>query len=407
MSTRAKFSSSGHRLWVVVLAAAAIAAIGMGLRNVIGLYMAPMSMELDIGREVFSLSVAIANIVWGLMAPFAGAAADRYGAGRVVATGGVATCAGLLMLWQGTSAAELYAAGVLLGLGIAGAGSSVMVGVVGRAAGPHELSRALAGVSLGAGIGILLALPLTHLLMDVLGWRASLFALSLVALLVLPLAFAVNGRPGPGHEGAGQSAGEALAEAFAHRGFWLLNAGFFVCGFHVVFYATHLPAYVADQGLQPGVAVMALMAVGIGNLIGTWAAGEWGRRRPKRYGLAAIYALRAVVFLAFLWVPVTPAMIVALSGALGLLWLATIPLTSGIVGSIFGGQWMTMLYGFVFLSHQAGSFLGAWAGGVAFDSLKSYDAMWWISAALGLLAAFLSLPISEKPLKRLAQGAAA
>lgn len=388
-------------LWAIVAAAASIAAIGMGLRQVVGLYLKPMSMDLAIGREDFALSVAIANIVWGLAAPFTGAVADRYGAGRVVLMGGLATGAGLFLMWGAQSAADLYAAGVFLGLGVAGAGINALVGTVGRAAGAEERTRAIAVIGMGSGIGILVALPYTHLLMDSIGWRGSLAVLAATAMLILPLAAIVRGRPGTPARHDDQALGAALRESFAQPGFWLLNASFFVCGFHVVFYGTHLPAYVADLDLEPWVAVAALMAVGIGNLAGTYLAGEWGRVLPKRNGLALIYGGRAFVFLAFLSLPPTAFTIIGLSAVLGLLWLSTVPLTSGLVGVMFGAQWMTMLYGIVFLSHQAGSFLGAWLGGVVFDRFQSYDAMWWISAGLGLAAALLSLPISERPVERL------
>ncbi|MEO1693639.1 MAG: MFS transporter, partial [Pseudomonadota bacterium] len=198
-----------------------------------------------------------------------------------------------------------------------------------------------------------------------------------------------------------QPLGNALSEALTHPSFWLLNVGFFVCGFHVVFYATHLPAYVSDQGLSPEVAVIGLSAVGIGNLIGTYLSGQWGKRYSKRYGLSFIYLMRAVVFLGFLYAPITPTTIVIFSALLGLFWLSTIPLTSALVATFFGPTWMTMLYGVVFLSHQLGSFLGVYMAGVLFDMTQSYDAMWWISVGLGVFAMVIHLPISERPVARL------
>lgn len=392
-------------LWLVVLAAASVAAIGMGLRQVVGLYMKPVTAELGVARETFGLAVAIANIVWGLAAPVAGAVSDLYGTGRVVVMGGLATGLGLLLMSRAATDFDLMLSGVFLGLGVAGAGINALVGAVARVAPPSERTSAIAAVGMGSGIGMLLALPYTHLLIERVGWQTSLLILAATSLAILPLAIPLTGRPAE-HTGiAPQSLGAALREAARHPSYWLLNASFFVCGFHVVFYGTHLPAYVADQGLEGWVAVAGLMAVGIGNLIGTWLAGQWGRSRPKRYGLALIYGARALVFLAFLALPATPLVIIGLSGALGLLWLSTVPLTSGLVATFYGPRWMTMLYGIVFLSHQAGSFLGAWLGGVAYDTLGSYDAMWWISAALGVFAAALSLPISEKPVARVAVAA--
>lgn len=382
--------------WVIILAAAAITAIGMGLRQVMGLYLKPVSEELVLGREVFALAIAIANIVWGVAAPITGAVSDSYGSGRVAAFGAVTTTAGLLMMYGARDEVHLIMSGVLLGLGVAGCGVNAMVGAVARAVTPELRTRAIAMIGMGAGIGILVAMPYTHLLMAWLGWKASLLVLAATAAALLPLAALVRGKPAQVHDEAPQNLGAALREAFAHPSFWLLNASFFVCGFHVVFYGTHLPAYVADKGLAPGVAVAALTMVGLGNLLGTYLAGEWGRKLPKRHGLALIYVGRAVVFLGFLALPITPVTVIVLSAVLGVLWLSTVPLTSGLVSVFFGARWMTMLYGFVFLSHQLGAFLGAWLGGYLFDQLQSYDAMWWISIGLGLFAALLSWPIRER-----------
>ncbi len=385
--------------WVIVLAAATITAIGMGLRQVMGLYLKPVSDELALGREVFALAIAIANIVWGLAAPITGAVSDSFGSGRVAAFGAVTTTAGLMMLYWAESETHLIMSGVLLGLGVAGCGVNAMVGAVARAVTPELRTRAIAMIGMGAGIGILVAMPYTHVLMAWLGWKVSLLVLALTAAAMLPLAAAVRCKPAEVRDEPPQDLGASLREAFAHPSFWLLNASFFVCGFHVVFYGTHLPAYVADRGLDPGVAVAALTMVGLGNLLGTYLAGEWGRQLPKRHGLALIYVGRAAVFLGFLVLPITPVTVIALSAVLGILWLSTVPLTSGLVEVFFGARWMTMLYGFVFLSHQLGAFLGAWLGGYMFDQLQSYDAMWWISIGLGLLAALLSWPIQERKVR--------
>ncbi|MGD9667982.1 MAG: MFS transporter [Hyphomicrobiaceae bacterium] len=389
---------------MIILAAASIAAIGSGLRQVMGLYLKPVSETLGFGREIFALAIAIANIVWGLAAPITGAVSDSFGSGRVAAFGAVMTTAGLLMLYAAQSEAQLLFSGVLLGLGVAGCGINAMVGAVARAVAPELRTRAIALIGIGAGVGILVAMPYAHLLMAVLGWQSSLLVLASTAASLLFFAALVRGKPQQvlGEGEAAQGVVAALREAFAHPSFWLLNAGFFVCGFHIVFYGTHLPAYVADKGFDPGVAVAALTMVGIGNLVGTYLAGEWGRRLPKRYGLSLIYLGRAGVFLAFLALPITPVTVIVLSGVLGVLWLSTVPLTSGLVSTFFGARWLTMLYGFVFLSHQVGAFLGAWLGGYLFDQLRSYDAMWWISVGLGVLAAALSWPIRERAARPIA-----
>ena len=375
----------------------------MGLRQVMGLYLRPVTAELGIGREAFGLAIAIANIVWGIAAPFAGAISDKYGTGRIVVFGALTTATGLYLTQAASSELHLFVAGIFLGLGVAGAGINALVGAVARAAPPDQRSAAIAALGIGSGIGILVALPYTHVLIEALGWKQSLVALAASAALILPLAWPLRGRP---EMTTGltrrQSLGAALAEAFRYPSFWLLNAGFFVCGFHVVFYGTHLPAYVADQGLGPEVAVIALTVVGIGNLIGTYLAGQWGRRFPKRIGLSLIYLGRAVVFLGFLYLPITATTVILLSAALGVLWLSTVPLTSTLVSTFFGPSWMTMLYGIVFFSHQVGSFLGVWLGGVLFDMLGSYDTMWWISVGLGVFAALIHWPIVEQPVPRLA-----
>jgi len=387
--------------WVIILSAATIAAIAMGLRQVMGLYLKPVSETLGVGREAFALAIALANIVWGFAAPVTGAISDKYGAGRVALFGAVTTIIGLVLLYQARTEFDLMASGLFLGFGIAGAGVNAMVGAVARRVAPEERTAAIAAIGMGSGVGILIALPYTHLLMGLLGWQKSVLVLAATAALILPLALVVSGRPAAAAPGETvQTLGEALREAFRHKSFWLLNAGFFVCGFHVVFYGTHLPAYVADKGLPASVSVTALTVVGLGNLIGTYLSGQWGRRLPKKLGLVLIYLGRSVVFLGFLFLPITGTTVIVLSAVLGILWLSTVPLTSGLVATFYGPRWMTMLYGLVFFSHQIGSFLGAWLGGYVFDKLQSYDAMWWISVALGVMAALVNWPITEAPVPR-------
>jgi len=394
-------------LWVIILACATIAGIGMGIRQVLGLCLKPVTTELGIGREAFGLAMAIANITWGIAAPFTGAISDKIGSGRVVVAGALATIAGLYVMYISTTDVHLYVSGIFMGLGVAGTGVNALVGVVGRMAPPEQRSAAIARLGMGSGIGVFVALPYTHLLMETFGWQVSLLILASTALLMLPLAWPVSGTPAaPSSLVRQQTLGEALKEAFAHPSFWLLNAGFFVCGFHVVFYGVHLPAYVADKGFDPAVAVTSLTLVGMFNLIGTYLAGQWGKHLPKKYGLSLIYFGRALVFLCFLFLPVTPTLVIVLSAALGLLWLSTVPLTSSLVATFFGPTWMTMLYGIVFFSHQVGSFLGVWLAGRLFDMTKSYDAMWWISVALGLFAALIHWPIAERPVQRPAAQAA-
>lgn len=389
-------------VWFIVLCCATIAGVGMGLRQVMGFYQAPLTSELGLGRAAFSLAIAIANIVWGFAAPFAGGIADKYGAGRVVAFGALCTAVGLAMMGIAKSEAILYVSGVFMGLGVAGAGVNSMVGAVGRAAGPERRTAAIATLGMGSGLGVLAAVPFNQVLIDNLGWQWALFALAITAISLIPLAWVVRGRPQDQVGAAKQSLGEALREAIKTPSYLLLLLGFFVCGFHVVFYGQHLPAYVQDKGLSPRVAVEAMILVGIGNLIGTYLAGQSARFFPKQYGLSFIYFARSVVFLGFLYLPITETTILLLSAVLGLLWLSTIPLTSSLVGTFFGPAWMTMLYGVVFLSHQVGSALGVWLGGQVFDTTHSYDIMWWICVALGVIAGLLHLPIRDRPVVRAA-----
>jgi predicted MFS family arabinose efflux permease len=394
--------STGKPSWTLIVAAAAgVAGIGMGIRQTMGLFLKPMTMDLGIGREDFAIAIAIANLVWGFAAPFTGGIADKFGAGRVVIFGALCTGLGLILMWGATDRAHLIASGVFLGLGVAGAGINALVGAVSRAAPLEKRTQAIAALGMGSGLGILIALPYAHLLMDLVGWRSTLLVLSATSLLLLPLAIPVSGRPAmPPSKDKPQSLQQALKEAARHPSFWLLNAGFFVCGFHVVFYGVHLPAYVADKNMEPRVAVISLILVGVGNLIGTYLAGQSGRFMEKRQALSLIYLIRSVIFLGFLFLPITPGLIMTLSFALGLVWLSTVPLTSGLVATFYGPAWMSMLYGIVFLSHQLGSFLGVWMGGLVYDTTKSYDAMWWISVALGVFASAIHWPIKERAVVR-------
>jgi MFS family permease len=390
-------------LWMVILAAGLIVAIAMGLRQVMGLYLPPMTKELGIGREPFSMAMAVANLVWGFGAIFAGMIADRYGAGRVVVAGTVATMAGMYLMYAAQSGYDLLISGVLLGIGVSGAGLNSLVGAVGRAAPPEKRTSAIASLGMAAGIGGFVAFPYTHLLMDTFGWKTSLLLLLATTAVMLPLARTMAGKP---TAGAGmvdtQGLGSAFVEALTHPSYLLLVTGFFVCGFHVAFYGVHLPGFVADKGLEPGVAVIALTMVGLANLVGTYIAGQSGRFMEKRRGLSLIYFGRCFVFLGLLFLPITPETVIGLSILLGLFWLSTVPLTSGLVATFFGTRWMTMLFGVVFLSHQLGSFAGLWLAGYLYDATKSYDMMWWISIALGLFAALVHWPIKERPVARLA-----
>ncbi len=405
----------GRRAWIAILCGGGILAVIVGLRQSLGLFLPPISVELGLGRETFALGIGLMNLVWGLGAPFAGALADRHGAGRVAALGSLLYAGGLLAMTLGGQGEQLLAGGVLLGLGLSGAGFSVVLGAVGRAAPPERRSAALGLASVGGSIGQFLALPYTHLLIGGFGWSLSLAILAATAALTVPLARGIAGATvapdaapdaDPDAPGA-QSLGEAVREACRHRGFRLLTAGFFVCGFHLAFVTVHLPAYLGDLGLPSWLAAAALTLVGLCNIIGTLGCGLLGQRYPKKSVLSLLYLLRALVFLAFLVVPVSEASVLAFGAAMGFLWLGTVPLTSGLVAQIFGPAYMSMLFGIVFLSHQVGGFGGAWLAGYLYDLTGSYDLMWWLSVALGLASAALHWPIDERPVARLRPAPAA
>jgi len=394
-------------LWLLILIVGLIVGLSMGRTQSMGLYLPHVTTALHLGREPFGLAMALAQLTMGLGAPLSGGLIDAYGAGRIVAICVLAAIAGLYFMYAATTPVDLMISGVLMGIGVSGTGMTSLVGTIGRLAPPEKRLSAIASIGMAAGIGGFVALPIMHFLIEFVGWRQSLLWLMAITALLIPLAWPIGGRPSvqPGAIKS-QTFREALAEAFRHPGFLLLTAGFFVCGFHVSFIMVHLPAFTIDQGLPSWVGPFALSVVGIANIIGTFLAGQSGRFIEKRQGLSLIYFGRAVLFLGFLYLPMTPVTVIVLCGLLGLLWLATIPLTSGLVATFFGTSWMSMLFGFVFLSHQIGAFLGVWLGGKLFDLTKSYDAMWWISIALGLLAALLNWPIQEKPVARLSAGAA-
>ena len=390
----------GRRAWIAILCGGGILAVVVGLRQSLGLFLTPVSTELGLGRETFALGIGLMNLIWGLGAPFAGAVADRLGAGRVAAAGSLGYAGGLLVMTLGGAGGQLIAGGLLLGLGLSGAGFSVVLGAVGRAAPPERRSAALGLASVGGSIGQFLALPYSHLLIGGFGWVVSLTFLAATAALTVPLARGIAG----GGAGAEAPSAEGLRRAFhearAHRGFWLLTAGFFVCGFHLAFVAVHLPAYLGDRGLPDWLAATALTLVGLCNVIGTFGCGLLGQRYPKKSVLSLLYFARALVFLAFLAVPVTETTVLVFAAAMGFLWLGTVPLTSGLVAQIFGPTYMSMLFGIVFLSHQVGGFGGAWLAGYIYDLLGTYDLMWWLCVALGLASAALHWPIDERPLAR-------
>jgi predicted MFS family arabinose efflux permease len=386
---------------VVLICGGMILTIALGVRHGFGLFLQPISHDMGWGRETFALAIALQNLVWGAVQPFTGMFADKYGSARVVLVGAVLFALGVVaMAYSHAAWMFVLSSGVLIGVGLSGITFSVISGAVGRRFPPEKRSMAL-GISAAAGsFGQFAMLPLSQTLIASVGWVGALLVLAAIGMLIAPLAAGLVERRESRAHVFRQSATQAMTEALGHRGFLLLTAGFFICGFHVVFIAVHLPAYLADKGLPAGVAVTALALIGLFNIAGTYLAGWMGGRMPKRYILSAIYFARAVVIALFFWVPISTFSVYAFAAALGLLWLSTVPTTNTIVAQIFGVRYLAMLSGFAFFSHQIGSFLGAWLGGKLYDTTGSYDIVWLIAIALGVIAGLINLPIDEREIKR-------
>jgi len=389
-------------MFQVLLCGALIVTLSMGIRHGFGLWLQPITMDRGWSRETFAFALAVQNLAWGLAGPLAGMWADRFGAFRVLVVGAVLYAAGLAVMASATSGAGfLGGTGLLLGMAQAGTTYAVIYGVIARNVAPERRSWAM-GVAAAAGsFGQFLMVPVENWLIAGAGWQNALFILSIAALLIIPLAFGLKEPPRATVAGGPQqTVRAALKEAFAYPSFRLLMAGYFVCGFQVVFIGVHLPSYLKDQGMTPQVATVALALIGLFNVFGTYAAGALGQRLAKRHILAAIYLLRAVAIVLFITLPLTPASVYVFAAVMGLLWLSTVPPTNAIVAQIFGVQYMSMLGGFVFLSHQVGSFMGVWLGGLLYDRTGSYDIVWWIAIALGVFAALVNLPVRETAIVR-------
>jgi MFS family permease len=394
-------SSSWRTPTIVLVSCGIIMTLAMGIRHGFGLYLQPISTDMHWGRETFALALAIQNLVWGITQPFAGMIADKYGTGRVVVGGALLYALGLV--WMGHPSSELtfiVASGLMIGTGLSGVTFSIVAGALGRAFPPEKRSMAL-GISAAAGsFGQFALLPLTQWLLSNVGWSGALLVMACVAMVIAPLAAVLAEKRIAHVHTFKQSARQAFREALGHRGYVLLTVGFFVCGFQVVFIGVHLPAYLADHGLPPHVAVTSLALVGLFNIIGTYATGWLGGRLPKRYILSFIYFARAAVIAIFIFAPLSAVSVYVFAMALGLLWLSTVPPTNAIVAQVFGVRYLSMLSDFTFFSHQIGSFLGAWLGGKLYDTTGSYDVVWYLTIALGIVAGLINLPIDERAIAR-------
>jgi len=388
-------------LMQVLVCGATIVTLSMGIRHGFGLWLQPITSEHGWSRETFAFALAVQNLAWGIAGPFAGALADRWGALRVLVVGSVLYAAGLaVMAVAATGATFLGGTGLLIGIAQAGTTYTIVYGVIGRNVAPERRSWAM-GITAAAGsFGQFLMVPVEGGLIGGIGWQNALFVLAALALVIAPLALGLREPRPAATTTAQQSIAAAIREALGDRSFQLLTLGYFVCGFQVVFIGVHMPSYLRDHGLQPHVATTALALIGLFNVFGTYLAGMLGGWLPKKYLLSTIYTLRSLAIVAFVVAPLTPWSVYAFAAAIGFLWLSTVPLTNGIVAEIFGVRYLSMLGGFVFLSHQVGSFLGVWLGGRLYDATGSYDVVWWIAAALGVAAAAINLPIRERAILR-------
>jgi MFS family permease len=390
---------------VIMVCGCLIGSIGYGPRAALGLFLTPMSSTYGWSRDVFALALALQIIVWGTAQPFVGAIADRFGLVRVLACGAVLYCAGITLMAYSTTPLTLdLSAGLLFGMGVAGTSFTLVIAAFGKLMPPEWRSISFGAGTAAGSFGQFLFSPLAVAFINGFGWQHALVAFGIISLSIIPLAQALRTPPmdmtvKPG-AAAHQSLTQALGEAFGHRSYILLVLGFFTCGFQLLFITVHLPSYLVDRGLSVDAGAWTLGAIGLSNIVGSVTAGWLGDRMPKRYLLSIIYALRSVAVIVFISLPVTPVSAMVFGAAIGLLWLSTVPPTSGLVALMFGTRWMATLFGFAFFSHQVGGFLGVWLGGFLFERTGSYNVVWWVSIVLGIVSALINLPIVEKPVVR-------
>jgi len=390
-------------MWQVLICGAVIVSVAMGIRHGFGLWLQPMTQEMGWGREDFATAIGVQNICWGIFGIFSGMLADRFGAFRVMVVSGLLYALGLWGMAHAVSPAWLtLTAGVMVGAAQAGTTFAIVFGVIGRNIPAEKRSWAMGVVSSAGSFGQFLLVPSSTYLIQHVGWHQALVVLAAGMLVVLPLTLGLR-EPSfaAGHQPARQqSILQALREAFSYRSFQLLMAGYFVCGFQVVFIGVHMPSYLKDQGLEPQVAGTALALIGLFNILGTYAAGTLGQYWPKNLILSGIYTARGLFISAFVLMPVTPTTVYLFAAAMGLLWLSTVPVTNAVIAQIFGVSHLSMLSGFVFMSHQFGSYLGVWLGGWVYDRTGSYDQVWYLCIGLSVFAALINLPVKEAPITR-------
>ena len=389
---------------VIILCGCVIALLGFGPRSSLGFFIKPMGQELSWGRDVFGLALAVQNLLWGLGQPIAGAIADRFGTLRVMIVGALMYAGGLaVMRYSSTPMSLELGAGVLMGFGLSGCSFNLVLSAFSKLLPPERRGIALGAGTAAGSFGQFLFAPFGVALIDNFGWQTALMVFACLMLLIIPMSLALSTPPQTADSAAAadqQSFRMALAEAFGHRSYVLLVLGFFTCGFQLAFITLHLPSYLIDRGLSAQVGGWVVAAIGLFNIIGSLSVGWMQNRLPKRYILSAIYLARALVTVAFISFPITPFSAIAFGAASGLLWLSTVPPTSALVSLMFGTRWFATLYGFAFVSHQVGGFLGVWLGGIVFEQFGSYTPIWWLSILFGVLSALINLPIVEKPVVR-------
>ncbi|HMM92638.1 MFS transporter [Bradyrhizobium sp.] len=400
--------SSGPGNWrtplVIMICGCLIALLSFGPRSTLGFFVQPMSREFAWGRDVFGLAIALQNLLWGLGQPIAGAIADRFGIVRVMIVGALLYAAGLLLMRYSTTPLSLnLGAGVLIGFGLSGCSFNLVLSAFSKLLPPERRGIALGFGTAAGSFGQFLFAPFGVAMIDNFGWQPALTVFALLMLLIVPLSLVIATPPAaPSHERAAdeQSFKTALAEAFGHRSYVLLVLGFFTCGFQLAFITVHLPAYLADRGVSSQTGGWVVAAIGLFNIIGSLSVGWLQNRYPKRYILSLIYLGRALSIMAFISFPISTFSAIVFGAATGLTWLSTVPPTSALVALMFGTRWFATLYGFAFVSHQVGGFLGVWLGGVVFEQYGSYTPIWWLSILFGVLSALINLPIVERPVAR-------
>ncbi|MBV7499483.1 MFS transporter [Achromobacter sp. ACM05] len=405
MSTPQKPSLDASQLWLLVLAGGVVMGLALGVRHVQGLFLLPVTMDRGWSRETFAIALAVQNLTWGIVQPFTGMIADRYGSAKVIAGGLVFYALGLAgMAHATTPAAFMWTAGVCIGIALSGTAFAAIYGALSRLVPPERRSWALGVAGAVGGLGQFTMVPAAQWLIGGWGWVAAMLVFAMVLMVLLPLAFPLREPANRVRDAAAPDANlslsDAIREAFTRPGFWLLNLGFLACGFQLAFIGTHLPAYLMDKGLRASDAVAALAIIALTNVMGTYVCGILGAHHRRKYLLAGIYLVRTAAIALFVLVPLSTWSVYAFAAVMGFVWLGTVPLTNGLISQVFGVRYITTLFGFVFFGHQVGSFLGVWLGGVVFEATRSYDLIWLGAMALGVLSAALHWPIDDREIQR-------